>query len=228
MRPLVWRHNSGPVVSSWASGLCRVRVLVGPECTEFPGQPFGHRVVARGILGLDGHRAHDDLGAVRLEQGDLLGRHLVGHHEDAPVPALGGDDGEPDAGVAARRLDDRAAGLEHAVEFGGEDHLERGPVLRRAARVGRLGLEGEHTADALVRMKRVSEDQGIALCARPQAGDDQPRRLVEGPAGAGDDPRRRARRPAPARAARSSSRRAATPASGSPSSPPSAATGACS
>ncbi len=46
----------------------------------------------------------------------------------------------------------------------------------------------------LVRMKRVSEDQGIECVLAHEGRDHQPRRVGQGPARAGDDPRRRTRR----------------------------------
>ena len=67
-------------------------------------------VVRAGVVGLDRGRSDDDLGSVGAQDRLLVGGDLVGHDEDAAVPALLGDEGEPDAGVAARRLDDRAAG----------------------------------------------------------------------------------------------------------------------
>ena len=72
IRPAVWAQSSGPVVFSWAQRVVRVGVLVGPERVELLGQPLGDRVVARGVVGRDGDRAHDDLGAVRPQQRDLL------------------------------------------------------------------------------------------------------------------------------------------------------------
>ena len=135
----------------------RVGVLVGPERRQLAGQAFGHRVVALRVVGLDGHRAHHHLGAVGPEQRDLLRCHLVGHHEHAAVAALGGDDGETDAGVPARRLDDGAARSQRPVALGLQDHLQRRPVLRRPAGVGGLQLHGEHAR------------QGLDLAQAPQA-----------------------------------------------------------
>ena len=110
MRPAVCSHISGPVVFSWASGLAGLAYWLGRKASSSCGQPLGDGVVALRILGRHGDRAHHDLGAVGPQQRDLLRRDLVGHHEHAPVAALGGDDGQADAGVAAGRLDDRAAG----------------------------------------------------------------------------------------------------------------------
>src|SRR4029450_752176 len=65
--------------------------------------------------------------------------------EDEVVPALLGDQGEADPGVAGRRLDDGAAGLQLAGLLGGLDPPPRHAVLHRAARVEVLDL-GEHGA----------------------------------------------------------------------------------
>ncbi len=108
MRPDVWRHSSGPGGLLVGRRVVRVGVLVGAERVELGGQPLGDLVVALRVVGWDGDRADDDLGAVRPQQRHLLGRRLVGHHEHALVAALGGDDRQTDTGVAARRLDDRA------------------------------------------------------------------------------------------------------------------------
>ena len=114
------RHRAVGVAPDLGSGRRVVRVgLAGFEYWSgrnapgrLAGQAFGGRVVRIGVLGRDRGRTDDDLGAVGLEEAHLLGGHLVAHHEDAPVAALGRDDGEADAGVAAGRLDDDAAGLQ--------------------------------------------------------------------------------------------------------------------
>ena len=88
-----------------------VLILVGlVRAGDLARQPIRHRVVRIGMLGRDRRRAHHDLGAVRPQQRDLLGRDLVGHHEHAAIAPARRDDGETDAGVARRRLDDGAAG----------------------------------------------------------------------------------------------------------------------
>ena len=110
-----------------------VGVLVGAEGVALVGQPLGDLVVALRIVGRHGHRAHDHLGAVGLQQRDLLGRHLVGHHEHALVAALAGDDRQADAGVAAGRLDDRAARLQQArrARRRGSSRAPAGPSTSR-------------------------------------------------------------------------------------------------
>src|SRR3546814_2121514 len=47
---------------------------------------------------------------------------------------------EADAGVARRRLDDGAAGLQAAVALGRLDHREADAILDRAARIAAFGL----------------------------------------------------------------------------------------
>jgi hypothetical protein len=127
-----------------------VAVLVGPEGAGRLGhQPLGHRVVRLRVVGLDGHRAHDDPGAVRLEQVDLLGGHLVGDHEDAVVAPLCGDDGEAHARVARRGLDDRPARLQQAGALGLGDHGEGGAVLHAAAGVQHLELDRDRAGQPL-------------------------------------------------------------------------------
>ena len=95
------------------------------------------------MLGGDRVRADDDLGAVGAQHVDLVGRDLVRAHEDALVALLLGHDRQPDAGVAGRRLDDGAAGLERAGALGGLDHAQRDAVLDRPAGVEVLDL-GQH------------------------------------------------------------------------------------
>jgi hypothetical protein len=97
-----------------------------------------------------GHRGghHDHFGAEGAQQLDLLARHLVGDREDAPVALDRCGDREPDAGVPARPLDDRAAGLQRAAPLRGFDDGEADAVLHRAARVHLFGLREDRRPDA--------------------------------------------------------------------------------
>ncbi len=127
-----------------------VAVLVRTErAGRLAHEAFGDGVVRLRIVGLDRDRTHDDLGAVGPQQRDLLGRDLVGHHEDAPVAALRGDDGEADTRVARRRFDDRAARLEQAVALGGVDHRDRRTVFDAATGVRHLELRDDLAAQAI-------------------------------------------------------------------------------
>ena len=155
IRPAVWRQISGPVVSYWAWGLFGLWYWSGFQAFgSLAGQPVGHRVVRVGVLGLDAGGAHDDLGAVGPELGDLVGRHLVGADEDAAVAPAGGDDGQADAGVAAGGLDDGAARLQHALALGGVDHGQRRPVLAGEAGVEQLELGQQRAVEVVGRCGR--------------------------------------------------------------------------
>ena len=149
IRPSVWSQSSGPVVRSWARGFSIVPVLVRLEgARDVAGQARGHAVVALGRIGGDVGGAQHDLGAVRAQQGLLLDRLLVGHHEDAAIALERGGDREAVAGVAAGRLDDGPARLEEAGALGGLDHRQADAVLDRAAGVEHLQL-GEQERLAL-------------------------------------------------------------------------------
>ena len=121
-----------------------VRVLVRLERSgDLLGQP-----VRDAVVGLRRVRAHvrgsdHDLGAVGAQQVDLLLRHLVRHHGDHAVALQAGGDREPRAGVAGRRLDDRAAGTQPAVPLGGLHQPHRDAVLDRAPGVEQLELGDE-------------------------------------------------------------------------------------
>ena len=150
-------------------GVRLVPVLVGLErARDVAGEPRRDRVVALGRLGGDVGRAQDDLGAVRAQQRLLLRRLLVRHDEDAAVALERGRDREPVAGVARRRLDDRAAGLEQARPLGGLDHRQADPVLDRAARVEHLELgEEQRLAVRRARGRASGARCGRAAC-RPR------------------------------------------------------------
>ena len=101
----------------------------------------------------------DELGAVRLQQRPPLLRHRGGHREDHPVAARGADERERDAGVAARRLDDGAAGLQLARRLGGVDERDAQPVLDARARVVELELGEDLPAESFG--DRVEPDQRV-------------------------------------------------------------------
>ena len=148
-RPRVCSQISGRGRVVLRLGIVGVVVLVGlPGQGDLAGQAVRHRVVRLGVLGRHRGGTHHDLGSVGAQQGDLLGTHLVGADEDAAVAPTRRHDGEPDAGVAARRLHDRPARLEELpVSLGRLDHGERDAVLRRAARVEHLELGDERALE---------------------------------------------------------------------------------
>ena len=101
----------------------------------------------------------DDLEA-RAERPDrvvLVGRLVVGHHDQAAVAARKADVREADAGVAGRAIDHGAARGERAAALGILDQAARGAILDRAARVHELGL-AEDVATGLA-AERLEPDQ---------------------------------------------------------------------
>ena len=203
MRPSVCSHSSGPVVRSWAAGFSMFQYWSGLKA---PGMSRASRaatrVVALGRLGRDVGRAQHDLRAVGPQQGLLLGRLLVGHHEDAAIALERGGDRQAVAGVAAGRLDDRAAGLEQARPLGRLDHRQPDPVLDRAARVEHLQLgQDQRLAVARAEVARHPPGSGRGACRRPDRGPTRRTASRRGvchaaTAGAGP-PHSRSRRPGP-------------------------------
>ncbi len=75
------------------------------------------------------------LGAEPLEDHAALDADRLRHNQDAVVALRGGDPRQPNAGVAAGRLDDRPAGFEDATLFGVADHADGDAVLDAVARL---------------------------------------------------------------------------------------------
>ena len=135
-----------------------VEVLVGLEgAGDLLRQPVGHAVVGLRRLRRDGGRRDDDLGAVGAQQVDLLLGHLVRHDRDDAVALQARGDGQARAGVARRRLDDRAAGLELPVALGGLDERHGDAVLDRSARVERLDLGDDLRGQAGAKARQPDE-----------------------------------------------------------------------
>ena len=160
-------------------GVGQVGELVGPPGPgDLAGQAVGHAVVALGRVGRDRGRRDHDLGAVGLEQADLLAAHLVGQDEDAAVALDRRRHGQADAGVAGGGLDDRAARPQPAPPLGLVDHGHADAVLDAAARIERLELDQDprrHTlAQPMQRDQRRSADRvedGLADPCRRRAAD---------------------------------------------------------
>ena len=110
---------------------------------------------------VDSRRAHHHLGAVGPQECHLLGGDLVGHGEDAAVAAAGGDDGQPDPGVARGGLDDRSSRPEESVAFGRVDHGHGGTVLDAAAGVEELEF-GQQLAGEVASDPIESDERGVA------------------------------------------------------------------
>ena len=100
-------------------------------------------------------REHE-LGAVGRDELAALDGHRIRHREDQVVALHRGDQRQADAGVAARRLDERAAGLEDAGLLRRLDHRERDAVLHGTARVEVLDLR-DHLRGTLVELADADE-----------------------------------------------------------------------
>ena len=125
-----------------------------------PGDGARHAVFAGG---------EHQLGAVGREQGAPLGAHGVGHGENDAVAAGDADGGEPDAGVAARRLDDDSARLQQAALLGIVQHGAGDAVLyaARGVKIFDLGqqvcLQAARCGEALqLHERRVADKLGNA------------------------------------------------------------------
>ena len=81
------------------------------------------------------------LGAHGAQVQDLLGGHLVRHHQHHPVALRAADQGQAETGVAGGGLDDGATGPQAAVTLGGLDHGDTDAILDGAAGVLRFELE---------------------------------------------------------------------------------------
>ena len=92
----------------------------------------------------------DDLGAIRGGKLPTLNAHGVGHGQHQMVAAGGGDKRQPDAGVAAGRLDDGATRQKKTALLSVVNHRQRNPVLHAAARIEVLDL-GQNTGATLVK-----------------------------------------------------------------------------
>ena len=138
--PPVCCQISGPAREVVGLGVGGVVVLVRVEAVRRLARDAQRDlVVAPRVVRLDRRGADHDPRAERAQVADLLLAHLVGHHEDALVSAQRGEQSERRAGVAARRLDDRAARLE-AVLLGVAEHVRREAVLVAPAGVQVLAL----------------------------------------------------------------------------------------
>jgi hypothetical protein len=147
--------GSAPVLPDFRTGrqrmdqrIVRIVKLIGmPRIGNFARQPVGDAVVTlwriRWYIGCgDNH-----LGAIGLEQCDLVFAHLVGQDHDHAVALDCGRDGETDAGVAGRGLDDGAAGLDLVRALGGLNHGHANAVLDAAAGIQHLGLHVDRRRD---------------------------------------------------------------------------------
>ena len=91
-------------------------------------------------------RRQHHFGAEHAHQLAALDGEAVGHRHDQRIALLRADHGEPDAGIAAGRLDDGLARLQGAAALAFLDDVERQPVFHRGGRIEELGLHVDRPA----------------------------------------------------------------------------------
>ena len=118
-----------------------VEILVRLEgARDLVAQPFGDRVVAFRRLARNGGRTDHHFGAVGAQEGNLLRRLLVRHHEDHPVTLQCRRDGQRVAGIPGSRFNDGATRLQQTATLGIFDHAQPDPILDAATGIERLHL----------------------------------------------------------------------------------------
>lgn len=120
----------------------RVVELVGEEgAGNILRQARGNVLVVLRMALADVRAGDVHLGAHGAQVQDLLGGHLVRHHQHHPVALGAADQGQAKTGVAGGGLDDGATGPQAAVTLGGLDHGDTDAILDGAAGVLRFELE---------------------------------------------------------------------------------------
>ncbi len=103
---------------------------------------------------------------------DAFGRHRRRHGQDEPVAANGRDEGQPDPGVAAGRLDEGHPGSKDTPPFGVLDQRDRHPILHAARRVAHLELGDDATGQAP--SKATELDHGCSADSGRHVAQDHP------------------------------------------------------
>src|ERR1700733_1836986 len=127
---------AGEVVDDFARGGAGVEIRIGfilelPR--HEPAVGFGQfdRFLDHSYRSLGSGRQHD-FGAQKAHQSPPFDAEALGHRDNERIPFSGAHHRKSDAGVAARRLDDRLTGLEFAGLLRRLDNAKRQPVLDRA------------------------------------------------------------------------------------------------
>ena len=137
---------------SWIVALSAVSNWRAQEPAVGLGQLLGLQVHPQA---LGGARRQDHLGAEEAHHAAALDGERVGHRHDQRIALGGADHRQPDAGVAARRLDHRLPRLEFAAALGLLDDADREAVLDRPGRIEELGL---HVQPHVLRRDAVEAD----------------------------------------------------------------------
>src|SRR6185312_3131223 len=149
----------GLVVAVRGGGVVELVGLVGAG--DLGDQAVGDPVV--GLGGIGGHRGggDDDLGTVGTQHVALFLADLVRGDEDGLVALRLGHQGQPDAGVARRRLHDGAAGPQFPGLLRLLDHLQRDAVLDGPSGVQVLEFHQDGGPDALGDLRELHQG-GVA------------------------------------------------------------------
>jgi hypothetical protein len=123
------------------------RAGIGLDQLARAGDRAGHALFCRGQF---------QLGAEDQQHLAALQRHALRHDQGQAVALGGSDEGERNAGIATGRLDDLAAGLQHALGFQIFDHRHADAVLDGGQRVEELEL-GDNLALGLERLGQVRQ-----------------------------------------------------------------------
>src|SRR5258708_2062960 len=138
----------GAIVSFGIAGIVVLIgvVRIGNLAREF----FRHRIVAAGIVRLDGGWADDDFGAESFQEIDFFLGLFVGGSKDALVAANRRDERQTHASVARSAFDDRAAGLEQAFFLGFVNHADADAIFHGTARIGEFRFDVNLRLQALI------------------------------------------------------------------------------
>ena len=144
-------------VRRWIGGVVELAEHEG--VWDLPCQSCG--AVDRALHALRARRQHD--AGAEGAQGDApFLAHGVRHHQHARVAFDRGDEGEGDAGVAARRLDQHGvAGCDVTASFRRLDHRQADPVLYARGGVPALQL-GDDLGGDIARHTVQSDQGGVA------------------------------------------------------------------
>ena len=124
----------------------RIVELVGEEgARQFARQARRVILVVLGVALAHVRARGMYFGAQRLQVQHFFRRHLVGHDENHAVALDAADEGQSDARVAGRGLDDGAARLQAAVRFGRFDDGQADAVLDGTAGVLRFQFQEQLT-----------------------------------------------------------------------------------
>ena len=120
-------------------------------------------------VGIGRRRHQHEFGTQRPQRVLFFAALRFRHHDDGAIAARAADNGETDAGVAGRALDDDTAGFEHPPCLGILDDAECGAILHTAAGIEKLGLAedrrtGSRTRPFQLDQRRIADQRDDIGC----------------------------------------------------------------